>query len=269
MTNKFQGFMLVCDMDGTLLNSKFEVSEENVNALKYFVDNGGVFTIATGRMELGVRRYLKDLPVNAPVVLYNGALLYDFKDEKALWSQCLEGDISGVLEELLDEFPHLGIEIFQGGEVYFLRENEETEKHRIKEGFAPQITSVGEIPKPWYKVILTTNPEKLPQVENYLKGKDTAFRMVYSERQFLELLHKKASKGEALCELTKMTGITMDKVVSVGDNHNDMEMVKISGTGFAVENAHPDLIKAANHPCVHHDRHAAAYIVNWIEKNRL
>ena len=81
MEKEFTGLMLVCDMDGTLLNSKLEVSDENVRAIEYFVDNGGVFTIATGRMELGVRKYLRILPVNAPVILYNGALIYDFEKE--------------------------------------------------------------------------------------------------------------------------------------------------------------------------------------------
>lgn len=264
---KFKGFMLVSDMDGTLLNSKFEVSEENIKAIEYFVDNGGFFTIATGRMEFAVKSYLESVLVNAPTVLYNGALIYDFKTGEALWNRPLEGNISGVLKDLLHAFPYLGIEVFHGGNVYFLRENEETGKHRVKEGFTPIIASVEEIPEPWYKVILTTRPNRLPEVRQFLDGRDTTFRMVYSEPQFLELLNKRASKGEALCELTKMLGISMDHVISIGDNHNDIEMIKVSGTGFAVGNAHPDLKSCADHSCVHHDHHAAAYVVSWLERN--
>jgi len=52
-----------------------EVSEENIKAVSYFVDNGGIFTIATGRMELGTRKYLEVLPVNAPVI-YTTVPLY-------------------------------------------------------------------------------------------------------------------------------------------------------------------------------------------------
>jgi len=44
-------------------------------------------------------------------------------------------------------------------------------------------------------------------------------------------------------------------------------MIKVSGTGFAVENAHPELIEACDFVCVHHDRHAASYVIDWIEKN--
>ncbi|WP_235832677.1 Cof-type HAD-IIB family hydrolase [Acetivibrio mesophilus] len=268
MVKKFQGLMLISDLDGTLLNSKLEVSEENIKAISYFVDNGGVFTIATGRMELGVRKYLKNLPVNAPVILYNGALIYDFNKEKGLWTCDFKEDISGLLKELLDKFPYLGIEIFPGGDsVYLLRENEETQKHSKKEGFIPLVISPDEIPKAFYKVILTTNPDRLPEVEEFLKVRQKGFRTVYSEKQFLEILDKSTSKGAALGVVAKMMGIEEHKVISIGDNQNDMEMIKASGTGFAVENAHPELIAVADRVCVHHDKHAARYVVEWIKEN--
>jgi len=101
-----------------LLNSKLEVSEENIKAVSYFVDNGGIFTIATGRMELGTRKYLEVLPVNAPVILYNGALIYDFNKEERIWTCGFRQDIRNLLKELLDRFPYLGIEIFPGGTMF-------------------------------------------------------------------------------------------------------------------------------------------------------
>lgn len=261
----FEGFMIVSDMDGTLLNSKFEVSEENKRALEYFVKRGGIFTIATGRMEAGVERYMGNLPVNAPVILYNGALICDFGTGKLLWSKCLEGDVKTVLNELLEVFPALGIEVFHGGKVYYLRENEETEKHYKKEGFIPEVASIEKVPEPWYKVILTDRPEKLPEVEEYLTGKDENFRMVYSEPQFLELLNRNASKGTALVELSAMTGIPVSNILSMGDNCNDIEMLEVSGMGFAMENANPKLKEVARFKCCSNDEHAAKYVVKWLE----
>lgn len=264
--NVFDGFMIVSDMDGTLLNSKFEISDENIKALKGFVDEGGIFTIATGRMELGVERYIRSLPVNAPVILYNGALIYDFYNTKILWNSCLENNLKSILNNLKSKFPHIGIEIFQGGDVYFMSENEETEKHRKKEGFLPKYVLVDQIPEPWYKVILTTQPSKLTEIENYINRTDKPFRMVYSEPQFLELLSKSASKGTALIELAKITGIGMENVISIGDNCNDIEMIEASGIGFAVENAHQNLKRIARYSCVHHDQHAAEYVVKWLRR---
>ena len=72
------GILLASDMDGTLLDSRKRLSQANQSALENFVAAGGWFTVATGRMETSVKRYLPVLPLNAPAILYNGAVIYDF-----------------------------------------------------------------------------------------------------------------------------------------------------------------------------------------------
>ena len=59
----FDGYLLVSDMDGTLLNSKGKLSEENKRAIEYFVDNGGQFTLATGRMLPSIKRHIHKVKV--------------------------------------------------------------------------------------------------------------------------------------------------------------------------------------------------------------
>jgi len=83
------------------------------------VDNGGIFTIATGRMELGTRKYLEVLPVNAPVILYNGALIYDFNKEERIWTCGFRQDIRNLLKELLDRFLILGLKYSREGQCLF------------------------------------------------------------------------------------------------------------------------------------------------------
>ena len=75
---KFKGYTIVSDMDGTLLNSRGKLSEENVQAIGEFIKEGGCFTVATGRMLPSVERFIKRLQVNLPVILYNGTKIYDF-----------------------------------------------------------------------------------------------------------------------------------------------------------------------------------------------
>ena len=65
----FDGYLLVSDMDGTLLNSKGKLSEENKNAIEYFVDNGGEFTLATGRMLPSIKRHIHKMKVTLPVMI--------------------------------------------------------------------------------------------------------------------------------------------------------------------------------------------------------
>jgi Cof subfamily protein (haloacid dehalogenase superfamily) len=261
--------LLVCDMDGTLLDSKCKISDKNLKAINRFVDKGGTFTLATGRMETSTRHYLDILPINAPVILYNGALIYDFKEEKVLDCNFLEYGTESIIKEIMNEFPELGIEIFHGGDAYFIRESEETELHKIKENLHPLLVDVENIPKPWYKVILAWKPDKLVKVEEFLKTRAGHFDMVYSEPQFIELINKGVSKGNALSRLVYILSLPLEKVVAVGDNMNDMEMIKIAGAGFAVENAHNKLKTCARYHCCHHNDHAISEVISWIEKNRI
>ena len=73
---KFDGVLLASDFDDTLYGSDYTVSEENVKALTYFTEEGGRFTVATGRAHATFAPVWKLSPINAPVVLSNGSALY-------------------------------------------------------------------------------------------------------------------------------------------------------------------------------------------------
>ena len=73
---RFEGVLLASDMDGTLLNSSRLIGRENREALRWFTDCGGRFCVATGRAVEVTRMYFNDIPVNAPYICLNGALVY-------------------------------------------------------------------------------------------------------------------------------------------------------------------------------------------------
>ena len=75
---KFEGVLLASDFDDTLVSSGCVLSPGNRAALEYFTREGGRFTVSTGRAKRTFAPYVSSLPINAPVVLSNGAVLYDF-----------------------------------------------------------------------------------------------------------------------------------------------------------------------------------------------
>lgn len=81
---KFNGVLLVSDFDDTLYGSDLRVSEENRRALDYFTGAGGIFTVATGRAHPTFAPHAASVPINAPVVLSNGACLYDFQADRVV-----------------------------------------------------------------------------------------------------------------------------------------------------------------------------------------
>ena len=78
------------DMDGTLLNSNKELTEFTKNALNSFIDKGGLISVATARTAGTVVGMLKDVNINCPVVLMNGAMIYDIKNEKYVHYEVIE-----------------------------------------------------------------------------------------------------------------------------------------------------------------------------------
>lgn len=86
----FDGIILISDMDGTIINSDKKISERDKKAINYFKENGGLFTIATGRMLPSANRYVLDLDLSLPIILYNGGKIYDYKEEKTLKEYYLE-----------------------------------------------------------------------------------------------------------------------------------------------------------------------------------
>ncbi|GCL71213.1 Cof-type HAD-IIB family hydrolase [Paenibacillus naphthalenovorans] len=267
----FSDYLLVTDMDGTLLNSEKDISPENLAAIERFTQHGGRFTLATGRIASSVRRYVNRLPVNAPVILSNGAVIYDYEREKSLWVRTLPASCRNVLKRVLERFPELGVEIYarDGHAPYILQDNETTERHRRIEGFALQtIRLTDALSGPWIKILFAWEPAWLDEVAaavNELTG-DAEVVWVRSDDKYLEMLPQGATKGHALEQLSRQVGVPMERCVAMGDHLNDLEMIRRAGIGIAVANAHPKLLQSAVHSCKHHNEHAIADVIAWLEE---
>lgn len=266
MNTVFERTILVSDMDGTLLDSQGSISRKNIKALQHFVNLGGHFTLATGRSEATIARFMDELPVNLPVILYNGAVLYDFSQQRVLWTQCLPTGLGGYLDQLANDFPGIGMEIFRDGQVFCIHENSFTRDHACKELFSPQWGTVDSIQEPWFKVLCAWEHSRLVDVKTYVDTHFPGVRCTFSEPEFLEILHAGASKFHALEVLMDKVGLQGSRTVALGDSMNDMEMVSQATVGIAVENAAPALKAVARYHGAHHDAHALAQAISWLEE---
>ncbi|MFE5319756.1 Cof-type HAD-IIB family hydrolase [Paenibacillus sp. NPDC056579] len=264
---RFAGYMLVTDMDGTLLDSGKTISRENREAIHRFVDEGGIFTLATGRIASSVQRFADTLPLGAPAILYNGAMIYDFAEGHVVWQRTLHDAVQPVLRQVMDKFPELGVEIYCGEEPYFIQENRITEKHRSLEHFnRPRTEDWLQLTDPWIKVLLAWEPERMNEVEAFVTQFKEPLTWVRSDDKYLEILAEHTTKGHALEELMRMTGIDVSRCIAMGDHLNDLEMLRRAGVGVAVANAHASLMDVCNRTCKHHNEHAVADVIEWLEK---
>jgi len=265
--NDMMQVLLVSDMDGTLLRSDQSISLENQVAIKQFVNAGGLFTVATGRNETSVERFLDLIPINVPAILYNGSVIYDYSTGKRLLDQRLPDRTIEVIDQLMKYFPQIGIEVYSEGKIYFPKENAITRMHQSREGFIPLFIPLRHMPTSWNKVVLAIDPDDISEIGTFIKYRFThLFDVVQSEPQFLEILPKGSNKGTALEMLAGLLSVDLSQIIAVGDNLNDLEMIRHSGLGFAVENAHPDLIASADFICAGNNDNALANLLKKVEK---
>ncbi|MDD2458944.1 MAG: Cof-type HAD-IIB family hydrolase [Eubacteriales bacterium] len=268
--NLFAGLLLVCDIDGTLLDSQNQLSQENILAIRHFIELGGKFTVASGRTLAAMNAIRSAIPINMPVISVNGAIisrLYE-KDQSAIWESRLDDQTAaGLILRLAREFPTLGIEIFTDRTVYPFRINDTVRWHATKEVILENEYALEDIPRPWCKICLADENTVLLRVNQYLLAiLDDSWHLAFSEETFLDILDRKASKGEAVRVLQKMFGITKSQTAVIGDNFNDIPMVGESGYSFAVGNACVELKRLVQHVVASNNHNGVAEAIRVLEQ---
>ncbi|OGT43038.1 MAG: hypothetical protein A3F13_07545 [Gammaproteobacteria bacterium RIFCSPHIGHO2_12_FULL_40_19] len=264
----FSGVLLVSDLDGTSLNKKFEISKQNRLAIENFVDEGGIFTIATGRMEISIRQYTDILSINSPVILYNGATIYDLNKRSVVWDNCLDENLALIFNDVIENYPDIAIEFFHRDGVYVVNTNPLIDVHEKKDGLSMIHCSLNQVPKPWYKIIFVGKHVELSVLQERIDLKISQSRTFFTEPQFLELLHLNASKGKALNKLKKICDIESYFTVSVGDGENDLELIQEADLGLCVNNAADILKKNARILKSSHNEDAIVEVLNIIKAMR-
>ena len=169
---RFTGVLLATDYDDTLYDSQGTISPENRQAIHRFVDQGGLFCISTGRsyINFAIQMAKERLPVNAPVILSNGASIYDFAAEKSLWLKVLPHQAPEHLAQVCAALPQVGFEAYHQDEVFVFRPNLVTEHHLKRCRLTGQPRAIEDMPVPWIKVILQhPDTQILHQAQTYLQ----------------------------------------------------------------------------------------------------
>ena len=107
----FSDILLTVDYDRTLTAPDSTIPERNIEAIRYFMENGGTFTVNTGRSLPMARAFMDKVPVNAPLLLYTGAVAYDVQQEQIVFLHEIKMDLWKTVHELLDLFPDLTVEV--------------------------------------------------------------------------------------------------------------------------------------------------------------
>lgn len=261
---KFDNILLCTDLDDTLLTTDKKVSAENQKAIEYFQTEGGIFTFATGRMPHGARLALDFVTPNAPIVCYNGAGIFDLNKNNMIWKTSLDKDSIEVVEMVEKEFNFAGIEICGEDNVYFSRMNRIVYEHKAIERFPDNFVDYHDVTEPWIKVLFMQEKEEVAQLREFIAGSRFAdkYEFIQSSPYYYELLPKNATKGNAALQLADILRIPHERVIGVGDNENDLSLVKQVGVGIAVSNAVNAIKDVADYITVDNNSHAISAVIS-------
>ena len=273
--------VIASDMDGTLLNSKHEVSEENLDAIKKAQEMGIHFVIITGREYSSVHSYLKELNLSCECILMNGA---EYRDKDGNIIETIGMGKKQVKEilEIMDK-ENLAAEIFTDDGVYITDElnHKESIFARFKM-FSPHMTdeevldfienrsgmmnvklieSIDEFLNSNIEIlkIITFNEdtEFIARVKDKLRKIDgLAVASTFSND--IELNNIRAQKGIILADVIEKMGIKRDEVIVIGDSFNDYSMFTEFENSFAMKNAIPEIREIAKYITTSNDEAGVA-----------
>jgi Cof subfamily protein (haloacid dehalogenase superfamily) len=240
--------LIALDMDGTLLTKDKKVTPKTQEAMRTAIDKGFIVTLCTGRPLQGLYEYLYLITPDAPVVTYNGGVVLTSKSCRVLFSKTLEAPAAV-------ETVRRGLErgaviiVWADGKLYVSEDSEFTEKYARLSGSKKQL--LGE--KQYLtiarqgitKIIWMDKPEKINEHIQHVEINPVyGTRAVTSAPSLLEFMDESASKAEGLKIIAEYYGLDSSEIIAVGDNYNDLDMLRYAGLGAAMGNA-PEEIKSA------------------------
>lgn len=255
--NTYEGYLIITDMDGTLLDSSKKISENNREAIWKFIDQGGKFSVATGRSPASASRWLRELPVNYPCIFYNGSMVKDIVSDTVISCTYLEKQkFSELTKWILYQFHDIVVEIFTPQGLYVISDPKfkdpylEQEKDPYTQGTFSDVAE-----REWIKILLCGKHETLEKIKNLMDERQIQkyCNCFYSQDFFLEMTPRYSSKGTGLDLIRKYSECRSLKIVALGDYENDEEMLEKADYGVAVGNAIESLKKRADYVTLDHD----------------
>lgn len=261
--------LIASDMDGTLLNSDHKIPKDNIELIKFAQKNGIQFVVATGRAYYEALPALNNENIKCDVISFNGGIIYDKNGNIINITPMKLKDLYYTIEIL--KSLEISYQLYTKNTIYtnsietditayidLIRANgeEPNEQHlrqearnRLALGHITEVENIelylNQENNPAIKVIGISNDlEKLKHATELLSGNDN-ISVTSSGANNVEIMDKKATKGEALKIVADIHDINLKNAIAIGDNLNDQAMLDIVEYSIAMKNGNKDLQKTS------------------------
>lgn len=240
MLNQLQNMLVVCGLDGVLLDKDGTLPSCNRAAAELFVKMGGRLTVYTDRSPATLGESLQGLELNCPAIACGGAVLYDTETGEHLEKIFLQPEMAkNLMGAVLKRFPESGAEVFvEEGRVYIPQACRYTQKHLRNEKIGCIIAPFEEIPRNWSKIRFLADPVTIRNMQMYLEGFQTeGFRIQNLSAASCEILPALAGRTQMLKKLCIRKQIPAENVVVIAGNMQEQELMQAAGYAVALNSA--------------------------------
>lgn len=262
--------ILALDLDGTLTNSKKEVSRPTLEALIQIQEQGKKVVLASGRPTQGVLPLAGQLSLDrygSYILSFNGGRITDCRSREVIYNKTLPMDIVAPLFDIVNKYRERGVDIV-GYTSDVLLSGGSTNKYSGLESRINHmpVVSVDDFPShitaPANKFLVTGEPDVIQEVKSEIAECFRSYLYIYlSDPFFLEIMPPGIDKAHSLLRLLTSIGLTADEMVCCGDGYNDVTMIETAGLGVAMANAQPLVLEKADYITKSNDEDGVLHVI--------
>lgn len=247
--------ILFTDLDGTLLNTQKEISPENAAAIDDALLAGHKIVISTGRPLCGCLKQIRDLHLDRPgcyAITYNGGLIYDCYEQKAIYRKSIPIPyVKQIFEEAKKR--DLYCQTYSDECLLAPADTEELRQYIAHTGAPYRIDPAlpEHLTEEPVKILVIDLEKGREYLDAYRNDMELLFNqklsIFYSNPLYLEHVSYGISKGNAITWLCGHLQIPLSHTIAAGDQENDISMIRTAHIGVAMANAIPSVKSCADY----------------------
>lgn len=262
--------LVVTDMDGTLLNSKHEVSPLFFELFEALKKLNILFVAASGRPYYSIVEKLDSIKDDILIVAENGGLVLE--QEKLLVSTPIIKDDFLEIEQIINSNNNIHPIYCTQSKAYFCHNSSSDNYIKTLMEYYPKfslVKSINDIEEDIIKIALYHPEDSEKYVYPLFEKFEADYEIKVSGKNWVDISDKLANKGHAIKILQNKYNITPDETLIFGDYNNDIEMLKLATYSFAMENAHANVLAIANYKTKSNNEFGVEYILDKLIKSKL
>ena len=242
--------LVATDIDGTIVAKDSEISVGVKNCIKTLQEKGVPVVLVTGRMYIAARQIAERLGLNTPVVAYQGGLIKKSQsDDSTIYEAYIpESDCKNIINWARKNKVHLNL--YSDDKLYVEEDNFNIQKYAKRQNIEYKVQSFDKMKLEKINKLLAidyANADNIPLWIDELQKDFSHLYIVKSTPNFCEFSTMEATKACAIEELRKYYNLEQDEVLCIGDQDNDIELLKAGGVSVAMGNATEELKKYADY----------------------